>query len=143
MQTAQEIRATVPPALVEALLDRYPAGGSIGKRTVFDPKHAIPSVPQDLDKRLERLTLLRTDAASELERNLARYADLRANGLAALSDYDILIASQGDALYALRMALQLKVAHISWDLSTLDCIESEMNNATQALERARPQLALF
>jgi hypothetical protein len=143
MQTAQEIRQLVPSALVDSLLMRFPDGREIPKRAVFDPVHAISSIPQDLDKRLARLAGLREQAALELERDLARYADFRTNGLSALSDYDILIAAQGDALYALRTALQLKVAHISWDLSCLDTIDTEITNAAEALESARPQLALF
>jgi hypothetical protein len=48
---------------------------------------------------------------------MARYKELRDKGPAVLSDYDVVISGSRDPLGALRCALRLKVAHISYDLT--------------------------
>lgn len=81
---------------------------------------------------------------AELQRDIATYTRYREQGLAALSAYDVCISSGNNPLGALRTALRLKDAHISYDLSILVKLTLELEDVkTELAEAEPPQLALF
>lgn len=144
MSPAQALRDASDPQAVADLVARFPSPESIGGRRLFDPTWALEKLPRDPTA---RLTAVETRITEQREHNTAdhhRYDDLRARGLAALSDYDITISSGGRPLEALHCALQLKTNHITYGHSTLLALESERAALLDAIERNRPpQLALF
>lgn len=101
-------------------------------------------VPKAPAERAEYLARLIEQYQQALHADIARYHLLRDKGLAALSPQDICISSSGDPLAALRVALRLKHAHISCDLSVLVKLSLELEDTQAALSKsASPQLALF
>ena len=134
------------PAAVAAVLADFPPAEDIRIRERWqelDP-NLTKKAPRDLAAR--EAFLLAKVASYEASRlaSIARYNDLRDRGLAALSPYDICISSGNDPLGALRCALRLKDAHISYDLSILVCLHLELDEV-RALRvgSMSPQLALF
>lgn len=143
---AAALVAATDPADVAAVIAAFPEADQIGLRENWqdlDPHvgRRVPKAPAD---RAEHLSRLIETYQGELQRDIARYNDLRARGLAALSDYDICISSGGDPLGALRCALRLKDAHVSYALSVLVKLSLELEDTQAALAAAAPpQLALF
>ncbi|MCW3640620.1 hypothetical protein KXR69_25010 [Ralstonia holmesii] len=145
-QEAAELVAAVDPAAVAAVLADFPPAEDIRIREHWrelDPT-LTKKAPRDLAAR--ESFLLAKVASYEASRlaSIARYNDLRDRGLAALSPYDICISSSRDPLGALRCALRLKDAHISYDLSILVRLHLELDEV-RALRAGSmsPQLALF
>jgi hypothetical protein len=70
----------------------------------------------------------------EIERDSARYDDLLLNGVASLSDFDLIMQPPGDAW---RTALALKFNHLRYEKSRLLALEaalSELNSSGNAQE---------
>ena len=104
---AAALVAAVAPAAVAALIARYPEAEHVGIRSNWnelDP-HSARRVPVAPAARADYLAKLIDSNQAELQRDIARYNDLRVRGLAALSRCDILISSGGRPLEALRCAL--------------------------------------
>jgi len=134
---AAALVAAVAPAAVAALIARYPEAEHVGIRSNWyelDP-HSARRVPVAPAARAGYLAKLIDSNQAELQRDIARYNDLRARGLAALSRCDILISSGGRPLEALRCALDLKTAHISYHLSILVRLALELEDAHAAQAR--------
>lgn len=118
MQTANDIRNQADPDTVALLVASFPLSDQIGPRSHFDSQWALRKIPNsDDDRRIEAINASLKMHLEELARDIQRYTDLLTRKLHALSDYDLTICHQGDALAALRMALGLKTAHISWQRS--------------------------
>lgn len=135
---AAALVAAIAPAAVAALIARYPEAEHVGIRSNWydlDP-HSARRVPVAPAARVDYLAKLIDSNQAELQRDIARYNDLRARGLAGLSRCDILISSGGRPLEALRCALDLKTAHISYHLSILVRLALELEDAQAALARA-------
>ena len=135
---AAALVAAVAPAAVAALIARYPEAEHVGIRSNWnelDP-HSARRVPVAPAARADYLAKLIDSNQAELQRDIARYNDLRVRGLAALSRCDILISSGGRPLEALRCALDLKTAHISYHLSILVRLALELEDAQGELARA-------
>lgn len=109
-ERAAESRDKARPEQAE-VIGRYPEPNDI-KAAAHDWLGG-EKVPKAADKRREFLEEYLANANRELKRDLKRYKDLREQGVDALSDYDVEIASQGHALDALGTALRLKTTHIS------------------------------
>ena len=136
MSPAQVLRDATDPQAVADLVARFPSPESIGGRRFFDPTWALEKLPSDHQARIAALTARIAEQEVHIAGDHARYNDLRARGLAALSDYDITISSGGRPLDALHSALQLKTNHLTYGNSALAAMLAE-------LERERPQMALF
>lgn len=135
---AAALVAAVAPAAVAALIARYPEAEHVGIRSNWyelDP-HSARRVPVAPAARADYLAKLIDSNQAELQRDIARYNDLRARGLAALCRADILISSGGRPLEALRCALDLKTAHISYHLSILVRLALELEDAQGELASA-------
>lgn len=134
---AAALVAAVAPAAVAALIARYPEAEHIGIRwNWYDLNpHTARRVPVAPAARAEYLAKLIESNQAELQRDIARYNELRARGLAALYRADILISSGGRPLEALRCALDLKTAHISYRLSILVRLALELEDAQGELAR--------
>ncbi|HGO6073743.1 TPA: hypothetical protein ACK3Q6_004477 [Burkholderia cepacia] len=117
MLDAQAIRDKVDAAHVAALLDRAPSFDSF----VFShtPEafanwalcEGIKQWPADPAKRIETVRRLEAQVDVQLASARSRYEKIRAEGIAALSDYDLVIASGGDPYGALSTALLLTRNH--------------------------------
>ena len=124
----------------------FPKGEDIPIRENWqsiDP-HSSKRVPKAPAARMEYLA----DRVEQFKKShlnaVARYERYRAQGLAALSPYDVCISSGDDPVGALRCALRLTNAHVSYDLTILVRLSSELD-ALRAEQVAAepPQLALF
>lgn len=140
MQTANDIRNQTDPDTLALVVASFPLPDQIGPRSHFDSQWALGKIPfSNADRRLEALNTSLDKHREELAHDIQRYTDLQTRKLHALSDYDLTICHQGDAIAALQMALGLKTAHISWHLSHIQVLEAEL----ASMELDRPQLALF
>lgn len=94
-----------------------------------------------------RLAALEARIAEQQEKNTAdaaRYDNIRARGLNALSDYDITISSGCCPLDALQFALTLKANHITYGHSMMAALVAEHACLQDALDSGRsPQMSLF
>lgn len=105
----------------------------------FEPAHYVfDRLPKDEARRIAVLQDRLASAEAELRADRERYDDIRTRGAAALSDYDIGIASTS-AAEAVRCALMLKTAHVSFQLSCALALETAIDDATEN----RSQLLLF
>lgn len=137
---AHELRSTADPDMLVLICASFPHPDQIGSRGNFDSQWALGKIPSsDDDRRLEAINASLDKHREELAQDIQRYTDLLTLKLDALSDYDLIIAHQGDAFATLQMALGLKTAHISWQRSHIQVLEAEL----AAMELDRPQLALF
>lgn len=143
---AAALVAAVDPAAVAAVIAEFPEAEKVGIRANWqdiDPHlgQRVPKVPTD---RAEYLARKIEQYEAELQRDIATYTRYREQGLAALSAYDVCISSGNNPLGALRTALRLKDAHISYDLSILVKLSLELEDVKTELAKAEPpQLALF
>lgn len=132
--------AAADPAAVAAVIADFPEAEEIGMRSdpaSFNP-HSKPP-PKDPAKRAQYLREQIEKWRLDVDRDIERYNELRDRGLAALSDYDINLSGP---LCALRTALSLKDAHISYGLTMSHNLRLELASTLQALGQP-PQLALF
>lgn len=143
---AAALVATVDPAAVAAVIVEFPEAEKVGIRANWldiDPHlgQRVPKAPAD---RAEYLARKIEQYEAALQRDIATYTRYREKGLLALSAYDVCISSGNNPLGALRMALGLKDAHISYDLSVLVKLSLELEDIkTELAEAAPPQLPLF
>ncbi|HHV7523686.1 TPA: hypothetical protein ACUNF5_005211 [Burkholderia orbicola] len=148
-EKAAALVAAVSPDDVAALIASVPPPELIGARDNWldIPPRFDKALPKDAVKRAEFLTAELSAETSMLDANIARYNLLRDSGLAALSAYDICISSGGDPLGALRMALRLKFAHISYNLALMVKLKLWLDEAREASRKseseASAQLGLF
>lgn len=137
---AAELVAQVSAAEVSALVASFPEPEDIDLRKEI-PTNRKP-LPQDLEQRCVSLREEIERCRLTLEKDIERYNDLRRRGLAAVSQYDIVCSSGGDPLNALRTALRLKNAHISYAMTMGHGLQLELANTLKEIGEA-PQLALF
>lgn len=143
---AAALVAAVDPAAVAAVIAAFPEAEKVGIRANWqdiDPHlgQCVPKAPAD---RAEYLARKIGQYEAELQRDIATYTHYRETGLAALSPYDVCISSGNNPLGALRTALRLKNAHISYDLSILVKLSLALEDVkTELAEAEPPQLALF
>lgn len=136
---AHELRSTANQDNLALICASFPHPEQIVPRSQFDPTWALEKIPASKDRRLEALNASLDKHRQELAADIERYTGLLTRKLDALSDYDLTICHQGDVEQALLTALGLKAAHISWQRSHIQVLESEV----ASMERDRPQLALF
>jgi len=136
-------RAAYTPDVHRATIAAWPEGKAIGPRKNGTyPAHLLERLPKDPALVVEELQRRIEDQRGEVVKERQRYDDIRTRGHAALSNYDIGIAHD-DAADAVRCALMLKDAHVSYAVSGLLKLRERLEEATATLERERPQLALF
>ncbi|WP_143055732.1 LPD1 domain-containing protein [Paraburkholderia hospita] len=89
-----------------------PFSGEIDPKTRqwYVDDFGIPRAGGEVARR--HVEALASAAQQHLVSDVERYNDLRARGVAALSNYDIGVAYSGDALVALRQSLRTKEGHI-------------------------------
>lgn len=140
MQTANDLRNQADPDTLALLVASFPLADQIGPRDHFDSQWVLDKITSsDNDRRIAVINASLAKHREDLAHDIQRYTDLQTRKLHALSDYDLTICHQGDALAALQMALGLKTAHISWQRSHIQVLKAELAN----MELDRPQLALF
>lgn len=118
-EEAAALQAAVCPEALAALVASYPAAEAITIRSnwqAIDP-HFGEKVPKDRRQRVAYLAEREAQSRGDYNRGIARYNDLRTRGPDALSDYDVEISGSRDPMGAVRSALRLTVAHISFDLT--------------------------
>ena len=133
-QRFNRLIAAVDPAAVRDLLATFPPPYDIG------PRDNWASIGKDMIGRLrtkpeKRLQALRNEFAAyekTLERDISTYNVYWTRGLASLTAYDVCISSMDSPLGALRQALNLKSAHISWDLSIMVYLQLEIERLSKA-----------
>lgn len=82
------------------------------KGHLLDDRGAITWFTQKDRQNIKKLQTIIDKETATLERDIQRFNELKAQGTAALSQYDINIASGGDASLALKTAFTLKRNHI-------------------------------
>lgn len=145
-QQAQEAIAAADPQAVAALLAaNAPADDLIPRENWLSlTSSEVKKLPSDLAARETRLQILVTEHTARLEVEKRTYERYRAEGLHALSSYDIAIASGGDAAAALGMALRLLSAHITYTLSFVMRFQLLLDEVrAQRAHGASNQLDLF
>lgn len=114
------IAAADPERVAALMVASPPAADLIPRPNWLDlTSSEAKKLPSDLAARETRLQILVTECTANLDAEMASYERYRAEGLHALSSYDIAIASGGDAAAALEMAFRLLSAHITYSLSFL------------------------
>ena len=137
---AAALMAAVDPAAIAAVIAEFPEAEKVGIRANWqdiDPHlgQRVPKAPAD---RAEYLARKIEQYEAELQRDIATYTRYREQGLAALSAYDVCISSGNNPLGALRTALRLKHAHISYDLSILVKLSLELEDVKTELAESEP-----
>lgn len=123
--------AAVSRAAVAAVLAEFPEADELGLREdlgAFQPHRRPP--PKGLDKRAQYLREQIERWRHDLSGSVERYNELRANGLAALTAYDIVLCG---ALPAYRSALELRSAHITYSLTMLHKLRIELAETSREL----------
>lgn len=140
------MRAAADPTAVRAVIAASPNADEIGIRDNWrqlDTSY-LRDAPKIAAKRRAYLAAKFAEHRAALEVEIGRYSHLRDTGLPALTDYDVCISSGGDPLRALRTALGLLSAHISWHLSLMMSLSIALEDADAATDTPRsPQLDLF
>ncbi|KVV25081.1 hypothetical protein WK78_03025 [Burkholderia cepacia] len=148
-EKAAALVAAVSPADVRALIASVPPAECIGARSNWldIPLRSDKALPKDAAKRAEFLAAELEAERALLDANRASYSLLRDSGLGALSTYDICISSGGDPLGALRMALRLKFAHVTYNLALMVKLKLLLDDAREVQRKseaeASAQLGLF
>lgn len=140
-EMAEETRSAVDPAEVAAVTAEFPR--EYADKPFNDPvdekargwylkDFALPRKPAAA---LEKIATLQQATRAELQKDVDRYNDIRERDIHALSDYDIEIAYQRNAIMGVRQSLRLKEAHILYNRRKLTVLEdaaasinSEKNN---------------
>lgn len=133
---AAQLVAAADPAAVAAVLAEFPEAEDIGMRAdpdAFDPHAGRKRAPKDPAQRVQYLRDLIERLRGEVEDDIASYNRYRYHGLAAVSAFDICIASSGRPLQALRTALDLTSAHISYGLTMMRNLHLELARVQAAL----------
>jgi hypothetical protein len=143
---AAQLIAAIEQSAVVAILAEFPPPEEIRRRENWMEcaPDETKKAPRDLAAR-EVFISAKIDSYEKSRLNdIRQYNHLRDHGLAALSPYDVCISSGGRPLDALRCALLLKTAHISYNLSVLIRLHLELEEV-RALRAGSlsPQLALF
>jgi hypothetical protein len=118
---AKVMREQADQDAIRALLASYPRGSKIGPRepgTISMPEAFLKKLPRDPKKRLTKIADELASHRKELARDIRQYERLRTQGLAAVSDFDLLMSH--DAVSSCRGALELKSAHISYNRSMIE-----------------------
>lgn len=137
------IRKTVDQEALKLALSCWPNGEHVPQREFFDAAPYLKKLPADLDdRRAEAERLLEKYKADEVI-DICYYNKIKETGPEALTDYDLTIAYGGDAIRGSVSALRLKLAHISFDRSMIFALVAELLALDEAVERERPQMALF
>lgn len=121
---------------VKRELQRWPSADQISSRDDFETALVLCKLPEAGPARLEALENALATWRNTLAINIARYEQIRADGPAALTYYDIHIAYGGDPVEAVRGSLLLKRNHISYARSAIHAI-------CRAIEQETQQLTLF
>lgn len=142
-ERAAELIAAADPAAIAAVIAEFPEAEKVSIRTNWTDIEAYPShrAPKVLADRAAYLAQKIEQNEAELQRDIGIYTRYREQGTAALSAYDVCISSGNNPLRALRTALSLKHAHISYHLSILVKLALELEDVKAEL--TPPQLALF
>lgn len=145
-QRAAELVAAADPVEVAAVIANFPKGEDITIRDNWqsiDP-HSSKRVPKAPAARMDYLVERVEQFKKSHLTAVARYERLRTLGLTALSPYDVCISSGDNPVGALRCALRLTNAHVSYDLTILVQLSSELAALrAEQVAAAPPQLALF
>lgn len=143
MAEAAALVAAVDLAAVAAVLAEFPEPEELGMRD--DPASIKPHTkppPKNPVKRAQYLREQIERRRRNAENDIECYNDLRFRGLAALHACDIIISSGRNPLGALRTALDLKSAHITYELTMLHNLHLELAEALRE-QGLPPQLAIF
>lgn len=139
---AAELLAQVDPADVSAVLADYPEPEDIELRAEIPKPYRKKPMPTDGKLRVVALREEIERCRKTLEVDIERYNELRRRGLDAVTHYDIVISSGGNPTNALRTALRLKQAHISYAMTMGHGLQLELAKTLKEIGEA-PQLALF
>lgn len=145
-QRAAELVAAADPAEVAAVIASFPKGEDIAIRDNWQAinPHFGARVPKAPAARMAYLTERVEQHKKSHLVAIGRYDSLRELGLAALSPYDVCISSGDNPVSALRCALRLTNAHVSYDLTILIQLSDELESLRCEVVAAEPpQLALF
>lgn len=137
---AAALIAAADPAAVAAVVADFPEAEKIGLRDnwlTLNP-HLGQRVPKAPAARVKYLAQRIEHMQGALQEDITRYNELRAKAIAALSAYDVCISSGCDPVGALRTALRLKDAHISYDLSLLVKLALDLEDAQAELAATSP-----
>ena len=144
--TAAALVAGVDPVALATTVAEFPKAEDITLRTNWqeiDP-HLGERVPANGLARRVYLEQRLASVEKALASGIARYNALREFGPGLLSAYDVCIAGSGDALGALKTALCLKVAHISFDQTIAVLLARELDGHPVGRSADEsPQLGLF
>lgn len=141
-EQARRARAEATPEQIAAVTSSFPSGAALlaETRSITDEVLLVAlagvALPDDPDQRANAMRA-RVDRARETLTALTeRYEEILSRGLDAISDYDILIAFQGNALFALRGSLNYQRSLINDHLNHILALSS----AATELESAAADL---
>lgn len=143
---AAELVAASDPAEVAAVIAGFPKGEDVGIRENWQDikPHFGARVPKAPAARLVYLVKLVEQHKKAHLSAISNYDRYRALGLAALSPYDVCISSGDNPVAALRCALRLTNAHISYYLTLLVQVSAELKTLRVEMVAAEPpQFGLF
>lgn len=130
-EQGRRIRERTDVAAVNAVIKSFPAGPELTAlaSSIADKERmlAVEKLPASAKTRLTAINGLLDLARSDLATDIARYDEIRTNGIHALSNYDLVIAFSGDAVAALRGSLNFKSGHIRTALARLEALVGEAN----------------
>lgn len=145
MTKAEAIRATVDATAVAVELARWPAAAEIPAREISDgtAESFTAKLPGKLIDRLAEIERRLSQWCGELRGSIGHYTAVMAKGARAISDYDLTIAHDGDAIDAIHCALMLKAAHISYERAAVAALLLAKHETERAIAESRCQLTLF
>ncbi|QBY56033.1 LPD1 domain-containing protein [Cupriavidus oxalaticus] len=147
-EQARRARDEATPEQIAGVLADFPSSGALLAQTrshtdeVLERALAGLTLPEDAAARGEALQQLLGQKRQTLQALADRYDELQTRGLDAISDYDILIAFQGKALFALRGSLNYQRSLINDELDqvlalTVAAREAEAQVQAEAEARQR------
>ncbi|WP_316157994.1 LPD1 domain-containing protein [Cupriavidus sp. BIC8F] len=152
-EQARRARAEVTPEQIAGVLADFPSSGALLAQTrsyteeVFQRVLDGITLPEEAEARVDTLQPLLAQKRQALQTLADRYDELHSRGLDAVSDYDILIAFQGKALFALRGSLNYQRSLINDELDQILALtvaareaEEQVRAAEEAQERAGREL---
>ncbi|MGN5477646.1 hypothetical protein ACTMU2_14155 [Cupriavidus basilensis] len=138
-EQARRARDEATPDQIARVLADFPSSGVLLSQTrsytdeVFKRSLDGLTLPEDPQARFEALQLLLDQKRQALQILADRYDDLQTRGLDAISDYDILIAFQGKALFALRGSLNYQRSLINDELDQIQALTVSAREADESV----------
>ncbi|MCK9709843.1 hypothetical protein [Pseudomonas syringae] len=128
-EKARLVRLNADQDAIKYLLDDHPWGDSIAARepgSITASSLGLERLSTDPVKRKNKLLVQFESYENSLLRSIAKHDLLKRNGLSEICDSDLMVCYSGNPIAACMHTMRLHEAHISYDRSVLEILDSEL-----------------